>query len=113
MKTQKHKKHLKNYPNDENCLEARISLADSYMKVKNYNGALKEYLEALKYIDDITDDILYIKTGNAYKYLEDGKNAEIYYRKALEIDPNNENTYFNIGLVKYDEKNLPDAIEKL
>ncbi len=100
--------------NDANSYEARISLADSYTKVKNHQSALNEYLEALKCINtagDSADDALYIKIGNAYKYLQDGKNAIVYYNKALEIDPGNENAYFNIGLVKYDNNEISAALE--
>ena len=41
--------------------------------------------------------------------LEEIKNAVDYYKKVIEIDPNNANSYYNLGAIHYDVKKFKEA----
>ena len=55
--------------------------------------------------------VIVCAAGNAEADNDDSKNAVSYYNKALSLNPDNENAYFNIGLVKYDNNEISSAIQ--
>ena len=58
----------------------RVNLADAYLEIKDYNNALKHYLETL---DDISQNNFYVisKLVETYYAVEDYKNSILYAEK--------------------------------
>lgn len=75
---------------------AYTELSKQYKKQKNFSKA-NDVL--LKYISKFGEDA---KVNNSigvnYYSLADDKNAIIYYKKAIELEPNFSDAYFNLGL---------------
>ncbi len=72
------------YPDNSNLHKA---LADFYSHFQEYNTALEFYKLALSsgYLKDYTTNLL---TAQCYERLGDHKNAELYYKVALMLNPN-------------------------
>ena len=56
------------------------------------------------------DEFLNIKIGNTYKGLSDLNSAVEFYNKAMNINPDNPDSYFNCGLCLAEMNNLKEAI---
>src|ERR1035437_6796178 len=65
----------------------KLQKADECYSLLNYTGALRLYMEVLE--KDGEDTSIICKIANSYKQLNDSKDAEEWYRKAI---VNNENT---------------------
>ena len=55
----------------------------------------------------------YIAEGSSYLFLNDLDNAEFYFKKAIELDDTDINTYLNIGIILIEMKFQIKAIEYL
>ena len=87
---------------DPNFIESKILLANISAKNKNFNETKKLLIEA-KELEPKNTSVLN-NLGTACRELGEIKNAVDYYKKAIEIDPNNANSYYNIGAIHYDAK---------
>ena len=92
---------------DGKYADVYILSGDNYLKQKQFEQAIEQYKKALE-ID--RDDATAIKIGNCYKYLGQNTKAMEYYTTTLDINPINENAYFNIGLINYENENYEEAV---
>lgn len=95
---------------DKNYIEGHSLLADSYIKIKQFNKAIP-YLKEVVRINNIlsrghfgseTSDFKEFKAnadlGNIFNMMEKYREAIIYYNMALEIYPDDTNVRFNLAL---------------
>lgn len=90
---------------------------DAYNK-KDFNTALQE-LKAYTVLDDKNHQVLNL-LAQTYHQLKDIQNAEIYYKKAIDlVAPTDETSpysplyKFNLGVLLYDQKKMGDALPYL
>lgn len=98
---------------------ARVDLARFYMDDQNYRDAIPVLQKTVE-LDSTNSDAFYL-LGVCYSFeakdtTEDVKNeyydrALTYFKKSTDIDPQNEDAYFNWGTLLYKEKRYEEAIE--
>lgn len=76
------------------------------------------YPRAVKFLtaaSDIHDDIpgLNVNLGIAYKHNHQFEQAKAYFERAIELDPNFGQAYYNLALVLAEERNFPASIQLL
>ena len=100
-------------------IHARVDLARYYMDEQNYKDAIPVLQKTVE-LDSTNSDAFYL-LGVCYSFeakdtTEDVKN-EYYaralrcFKKATDIDPQNEDAYFNWGTLLYKQKKYEEAIE--
>jgi len=77
---------------------------------QNYQKALVQFQEALNLDPAFSQAALYL--GRAYNALYDEKNAEKYFRKAIEIDPDYLEAHSSFGGMLLDVGNADEAIRQ-
>lgn len=89
------------------------NLAFCHNKLKNYDAAIIELKKLIK--DDPDNSISYYALGLVYENKNDNINAEINYKKALQINPNDVSTLINYAKViaKLDSRNYNKSKELL
>ena len=82
------KKLVRLYPKDE---RAFTNLANSYFGQQDYTNAIKYYLEAM----DINPEFspIYNLLGYSYRFLKNYSEAEVMFKKYIELIPNDPNPY--------------------
>ncbi|WP_432671029.1 tetratricopeptide repeat protein [Flavobacterium sp. SM2513] len=89
-----------------------MSQADIYLKtndMKTYAALISEVLEK----DPTNADLVY-NLGVVSGQNKDNRNAETYYLRAIELNPNMANAYFNLSAVRIDDaQGLLDQMNKL
>jgi tetratricopeptide (TPR) repeat protein len=102
---------LKANPKDVGAL---VEVGNIYYDTQNFREAIGYYQQSLKLRDDpnVRTDL-----GTAYWQLGDADSALREFEDALKLDPRHANTYYNMGLVKWqgkmDVKGAVNAWEKL
>ncbi|MCK4358417.1 MAG: tetratricopeptide repeat protein [Candidatus Cloacimonetes bacterium] len=93
--------------------KAHLNLGGQYFNKTLYDEAIKEYEIALNYTQDDLDKVdLYGRLGLLYNHPKENYDKSIeYYKKALNIQPENEIIYINIGTVYDDKGDYSKAIE--
>jgi tetratricopeptide (TPR) repeat protein len=87
---------------------ARRNLAMAYLELGNQEEALNYLIDVLRI--DPKDVWAYILVGNIYgKYRKDFASAEIFYKKAYEINPNDPYLLNNYAAIKVDKGELEEA----
>ena len=87
-----------------------IALGDANFKKDNFDEAVKNYQDALKL--NPSDEVTLLKIGNIYyNAKQDNKNAINFYKKAIVVNPNYTDGWFNLGLVYANENNNGKAKE--
>jgi cytochrome c-type biogenesis protein CcmH/NrfG len=92
---------------DPNNPELLTSIGNTYYDAKQYPSAVDYYGRALKARP--SDAAVRTDMATAYWYMGDADTAIAEFNKALIYAPNNPNTLFNLGLVKWQGKNDPDG----
>jgi tetratricopeptide (TPR) repeat protein len=80
---------------------------DIMMARKRYRDAIDFYKPG-----SATSAVLANKTGIAYHQLQDLRNAEKYYKKAIKLDPHYAEAVNNLGTVYYAHKSYKKAIKQ-
>lgn len=97
---------LKAYSLDSKNLDVLLKLAELYMVVEDAEASFKYLNDALKI--DIHNAKAYRLKGFNYKYLGDTINAISSFQTAVEQDPNDYDSYMQLGLL-YSIPKLPMA----
>jgi tetratricopeptide (TPR) repeat protein len=85
--------------------EEHLNLGVAYEQNKEYESALKEYEKASKKLP-----IAYLYTGNIHFQKNELDEAEYYYKKMIERDPENADAYNNLAWLYYTKnENLMEA----
>jgi len=84
---------------------ATVERANKAYKQELYNEALKLYQQAAQ-SEGVSSD-LYCNIGDTYYRLKDNVHAVLYYERALQLDPSNDNARFNLEFVR-SKMQLPD-----
>ena len=85
--------------------EEHLNLGVSYEKNGEYDNAIKEYTVASKRLP-----VAYLYIGNVYFLKNDLREAEKYYKKAIQKDPLNADAHNNLAWLYYTEgENLTEA----
>lgn len=81
----------------EDFASAYFSKALAFMSVKKYNEAIVELHSSLEF--ELIDSVTYYYMGECFEKLEDLQNAERYYRKATQSDPNMANAWLGLASI--------------
>jgi len=88
--------------------EEHLNLGVTYEQQGDFDNAIKEYNLAAK---DLPRANLYL--GNAYFQKREWKEAEDFYRKAIEAEPGNADAHNNLAWLYYTRKEKLDQAEGL
>jgi tetratricopeptide (TPR) repeat protein len=88
--------------------EEHLNLGVTYEQQGEFDNAIKEYNLAAK---KLPRAFLYL--GNAHFQKKEWKEAEDYYLKAIQVEPNNADAYNNLAWLYYLKKENLDRAEKL
>jgi tetratricopeptide (TPR) repeat protein len=88
--------------------EEHINLGVAYESKGELEGAIKEYEAASKKLPRA-----YLYLGNVFFQKNEWENAEKYYRKSIEKDPENADAYNNLAWLYYTKKENLDEAEGL
>ena len=80
---------------------ASLGLGASQYQLGDIPNAAKSFEDALRSKDTVIQDIAYYNLGNALYSQQRMEESIVYYRKALELDPNDYDAKFNYELAKY------------
>lgn len=78
---------------NENMEAAYRDCAELCMEIKDYERALKWYLDIMAQFDADSEVLQHI--GQCYHYLGDYRTARSFYSRAMRIDPHNDEIYYN------------------
>lgn len=87
--------------------EDLIAEGDKNCKENNYDAAVKNYQDALQLVPN--DAITLLKIGYIYKLKEDNTKAINYYQKAIIVNPDYTDGWFNLGLAYANENNFIES----
>ena len=85
----------------ENDAAASLGLGASQYQLGDIPNAAKSFEEALRTENDDIQDRAYYNLGNAFYSQQKMEESIAFYRKALELNPNDEDAKFNYELAKY------------
>jgi tetratricopeptide (TPR) repeat protein len=88
--------------------EEHINLGVAYEKKGELDNALKEYREASGKLP-----VAYLYMGNVFLQKNELGEAESYYKKAIEKDPKNADSYNNLAWLYYEKRENLDEAESL
>jgi tetratricopeptide (TPR) repeat protein len=88
--------------------EEHLNLGVTYEQQGDFDNAIKEYQRAVKKLPRAN---LYL--GNAHFQKKEWKEAEDFYRKAIEAEPDNADAHNNLAWLYYTRKEKLDQAEKL
>ncbi len=88
--------------------EEHLNLGVTYEQQGDFDNAIREYNLAAK---DLPRANLYL--GNAYFEKREWKEAEDFYRKAIEAEPGNADAHNNLAWLYYTRKENLEQAEKL
>lgn len=83
----------------------KYNIANAHYKTKNYDEAIKSYLDVAATAQDISlEEKSYYNLGNCF--YRQGKLSEAveYYKKALDLDPEDQDAKFNLEFVREEIK---------
>ena len=80
-----------------------------YEKMRDFESALTQYLEAYKYVKDFSP--LNFKIGKVYYYLKEYEKASEIIKSLIDIDPNYDEAYRLLGNIYKKEGNQDLALE--
>ena len=87
--------------------DKKLEAAKNHYNMGDYNSALKLYLSL---INANISFKLYHRIAKCYYKLGDTKNAEEYFKRSVELEPNENPSYQYLGNIAYKNENLNDAI---
>lgn len=97
-----------------NLAEAHINLANARSKKGDYEGALRDYTQALKLTRAATMQAgVFNNRGNVRLALNNARAAIDEYSRAIRLQPNYADAYYNLGLAQQALNNRPEAIRNL
>ncbi len=82
-----------------NCREADVNLGNALHSQGKLSGDKQAYYAQLNY-----------QLGNARKQVGDCKTATVYYQKAVNLNPDFEEAYYNLGMVLQSQKQMGEAM---
>lgn len=100
---------LESNASEEASYKDLVLKGDENCKKENFDASIKNYLDALKIKP--ADEVTLLKIGNIYKTRNDNKNAINFYKKAIVVNPNYTDGWFNLGLAYASDRNNNKAKE--
>jgi len=95
--------------------QVHFSLGNCYKELGNTEQALQEYQLVLEKTDAEKDHKLRAKTlaaiGESYLKKEDLDSAQNYFKKSLDLDPQDEILAYNVGEIYFSHQKLEGAVE--
>lgn len=95
--------------------QVHFSLGNCYKELGNTEQALKEYQLVLEKTDPEKDHKLRAKAlaaiGESYLKEEDLESAQDYFKKSLDLDPQDEILAYNVGEIYFSHQKLEGAVE--
>lgn len=89
------------------CGFAQLSKANKYFDAENYSDAITYYTKVLK--KDASNKEATQKVAYAYRKLKDYQNAEVYYAKATELNPQESDNYLYYGQALKNNNKVKEA----
>ncbi len=97
---------------DPSRIAVRALIGDAQMKVEDWGAAITSYTRAIEADPDNKELIyVYFRLGQAYQEKGNAKEAIVWYRKSIEVEPNNADAYRSIGYLYKDGHKPKLAIE--
>ena len=90
------KKGIEKYPNDASLLFSKINIL---LEENKYEEVVVSLDEAIQIAPD--NYTLYFVKGQSYENMKDLENAEIFYLKAIEMNPDYSDAVYNLGALHY------------
>lgn len=89
------------------------AIGDSYYFNENYDSAITYYSKFLTFINEKDERFALVHTmiGKSYRKINNKEKALYYFNKVLALNPKATDTYWEIGIVYYNEKNYKLAID--
>ena len=87
--------------------EDLIEEGDKNFKNNKFEAAIKNYQDALQLVPN--DAVTLLKIGNIYQMQEDNTKAVNFYQKAIIVNPDYTDGWFNLGLAYANENNLIES----
>jgi len=96
-----------------------INIGNCLLEMKRYNEAISEFQVVVEKIIAETPDIkgntelakLYASIGDVYMRQDDLKNAEVYFKKSLEVDPSDHALAYNVAEILFAAGQTEEAIK--
>jgi len=86
-------------------------MAECYLKLNEYEKAIKLFELAIKFNPYTGGDKKFISLGEAYYFLGKKEEALNAFKKALSINPDNHETWNNIGVLLWSDSQIERACE--
>jgi len=91
----------------------KYNIANTHYKMKNYEEAVKSYLDVASTARDISlEEKVYFNLGNCFYKQGKLPEAVTYYKKALELDPNDQDAKYNLEFVREEIKRRINEAKK-
>lgn len=97
-------------PADNSSLSHRLQLA-----LRQYeSGQYAQALDELRVLSDMlpANSEIQLNLANVYFKLEDDSQAEVHWKKAIELDPMEGSAYLNLGNLYFKRNRLEDALQQ-
>lgn len=92
----------------EDFASAYFSMALAYIRAENYDQAIVVLHESLEY--ELIDSVTYYYIGECFEKLHDYRNAEKYYKKAVDSDPNMANAWLGLAVIADEDGRLFESL---
>ncbi len=97
---------------NDNNPEAHYYLGECYFNGQNYEWALPEYKRVLrlnKYDKDFTEASVRLRLADIYLHFQQSEEAQKEFLLVIQLEPNNEQSYFHIGKIYIERDHLDKA----
>ncbi|MFP4082178.1 MAG: tetratricopeptide repeat protein [Candidatus Aminicenantes bacterium] len=99
--------------------EARVSMGNCYIKLKQYDKAIQEFEFVLDKLEEEKEDLkgnetaasIYASLGELYMDKNDFDRAKDYFEKSIDIDPSDHALSYNVAEILFNSNKIDEAIQ--